>query len=89
MKISRGRWIQLISVFVVHVITLFILSWLLSGFQADSLRALMVFTISLGIAQAVLRWLFVRYFPQLPGCLYPILAFVLNGFFVLGDWQFG
>lgn len=83
MKISRGRWIQLISVFVVHVITLFILSWLLSGFQADSLRALMVFTITLGIAQAVLRWLFVRYFPQLPGCLYPILAFVLNGFFVL------
>ena len=82
MKISRGRWIQLISVFVVHVITLFILSWLLSGFQADSLRALMVFTISLGVAQAVLRWLFVRYFPQLPGCLYPVLAFVLNGFFV-------
>ena len=34
MKITRGRIIQVISVFIVHVITLFILQRNLSGFDA-------------------------------------------------------
>jgi uncharacterized membrane protein YvlD (DUF360 family) len=83
MKLTRGRWVQLIIVFIVHAITLLVLAQILSGFQIDSLRSLVVLTLSLGIIQSVLRWLFIRYMPQLPWWLYPVLAFFLNGFFVL------
>jgi hypothetical protein len=83
MKITRGRLIQIISVFVVHVITLFFLQRFLSGFQADSLRSLVVITIALGIAQSAFWWVFINFFSWLPGWLYPILTFFLNGLFVL------
>jgi uncharacterized membrane protein YvlD (DUF360 family) len=83
MNLTRGRWIQLIIVFVVHAITLFILQWFLVDFHIDTLRALVVLTITLGVLHSVLRWLVIRFLPQLPWWLYPLLAFVLNGLFVL------
>ena len=83
MKITRGRIIQVISVFIVHVITLFILQRNLSGFHAVSLRSLVVFTIVLGISQSVFWWVFINFFSWLPSWLYPILTFALNGVLVL------
>jgi putative membrane protein len=82
MKLTRGRIIQLITIFVVHVVVLFILQWAMSGFQADSLRSLMVFTFALAVAQSAFWWVFIRFFSWLPVWLYPILTFFLNGFFV-------
>lgn len=83
MKITRARLIQVISVFVVHVITLFVLQRLMSGFDAESLRSLVVITIALAIAQSTFWWVFINLFSRLPGWLYPVLTFFLNGLFVL------
>ncbi len=83
MKITRARIIQVLSVFVVHVITLFILQRTLSGFQAVSLRSLVVFTIAMGITQSVFWWVFINFLAWLPSWLYPILTFILNGVVVL------
>jgi uncharacterized membrane protein YvlD (DUF360 family) len=82
MNLNRGRIIQIVAVFVVHVITLFILQQFMSGFQVDSLRSLLVVTIVLGVAQSLFWWVFIRFFAWLPVWLYPILTFVLNGFFI-------
>ncbi len=83
MKITRGRIIQIISVFVVHAITLFLLQRSLSGFQVDSLRSLVAITIALAIAQSAFWWVFINFFAWLPSWLYPILTFILNGFLVM------
>ena len=92
MKVSyRRQLVQLIAVFIAHVIALYILSQLMSGFQADSLRALLVFTVVIAVAQAVFWWVFVRLFSWLPGWLFPILTFVLNGLLIfwLGNQVIG
>ena len=83
MKITRARLVQIISVFVVHVITLFILQKWMEGFNADGLASLAVFSIALGAAQAAFWWAFIYVFSWLPGWLYPILTFVLNGLLVM------
>ncbi len=83
MKITRARIIQVISVFVVHVITLFILQRTLSGFDSVSLRSLVVFAIVMGISQSIFWWLFINFLAWLPSWLYPILTFALNGVLVL------
>ncbi len=84
MKITRGRIIQIITVFVVHLITLFILQKSLSGFQADSFRSLVAATIVLALAQSAFWWVFISFFSWLPSWLYPILTFALNGLLVMG-----
>jgi len=50
-----------------------------------------MFTIVVAVAQAVFWWVFVRFFSWLPGWLYPILTFVLNGLFIylLGNQVIG
>jgi uncharacterized membrane protein YvlD (DUF360 family) len=83
LKITRGRIIQVVSVFIVHVIALFLLQKALSGFQADSLRSLVAATILLGIAQSAFWWVFINFFAWLPSWLYPILTFILNGLLVM------
>jgi putative membrane protein len=75
----RRQLVQLISVFVAHVIALYILSQLMAGFHAENLRALAVITIVIAVAQAVFWFLFIRLFSWLPGWLFPILTFILNG----------
>jgi len=82
MKITRARLIQVISVFVVHMITLYILQRVMSGFQAESLRSLVVITIALSIAQSAFWWVFINFFAWLPSWLYPLLTFALNGLLV-------
>ena len=82
MKLTRARLIQVISVFVVHMITLFILQKTMSGFQVGSLRSLVVITIALGIAQSAFWWVFINFFAWLPSWLYPLLTFALNGLLV-------
>ena len=84
MRITRGRIIQIITVFVVHLITLFILQKSLSGFQADSFRSLVAATIVLALAQSAFWWVFISFFSWLPSWLYPILTFALNGLLVMG-----
>jgi uncharacterized membrane protein YvlD (DUF360 family) len=83
LKITRRRLIQVISVFIVHVITLYILQRSMSGFQADSLRSLVVTAIALGITQSAFWWIFINFFAWLPSWLYPFLTFILNGVLVL------
>jgi uncharacterized membrane protein YvlD (DUF360 family) len=83
LKITRRRLIQVFSVFIVHVITLYILQRSMSGFQADSLRSLMVTAIALGITQSAFWWIFINFFAWLPSWLYPFLTFILNGVLVL------
>ena len=83
MKITRGRIIQVLSVFIVHAITLFIVQKNLDGFQVDSLRSLVALTIALAVTQSVFWWVFINFFSWLPSWLYPILTFALNGLLVL------
>ena len=87
----RRQLVQLISVFIAHVIVLYWLTHVLSGFQASSLRSLVMFTIVIAVAQAVFWWVFIRFFSWLPGWLYPIITFVLNGLFIylLGNQVIG
>ena len=75
----RRQLVQLITVFIAHMIALYILSQLMAGFHAENLRALAVITIVIAVAQAVFWWVFVRFFSWLPGWLFPILTFILNG----------
>jgi hypothetical protein len=84
LKITRRRIIQIVTVFFVHLITLFILQKSLSGFQADSFRSLIAATIVLAIAQSAFWWVFISFFSWLPSWLYPILTFALNGLLVMG-----
>ena len=83
----RRQLVQLISVFIAHVIALAILTRVLSGFHADSTRALIMLTIVIAVAQAVFWWVFIRFFSWLPGWLFPIATFVLNGaaIYLLGN----
>src|SRR5512137_831515 len=79
MKLTRARIVQIISMFVVQFITLWLLSFVLSGFTYDSLRALFVLTIALAIAQSLFWWIFIYLFSWLPVWLFPILTFLVNG----------
>ena len=83
MKITRGRIIQIVTVFLVHLFTLFILQKSMSGFQADSFRSLVAATIVLALAQSAFWWVFINFFSWLPSWLYPVLTFVLNGLLVM------
>lgn len=83
MKLSRARITQIVSVFVVQVVVLFILHSLMSGFHADTLRALVFMAFFVGIAKSVLWWVFVEVLSWLPAWLYPILTLLLNGWVVL------
>ena len=79
MKLTRARIVQIVSMFVVQFITLFLLPFVLSGFTYDSLRALFVLTIALAIAQSLFWWIFIYLFSWLPVWLFPILTFLVNG----------
>jgi uncharacterized membrane protein YvlD (DUF360 family) len=83
MKITRRRIIQIIAVFIVHALTLFIVQKNLEGFQVDSLAALVALTIALAALQSAFWWVFINFFSWLPSWLYPILTFALNGLLVL------
>jgi uncharacterized membrane protein YvlD (DUF360 family) len=83
MKITRRRIVQIIAVFIVHALTLFIVQRNLDGFQVDSLRALAALTIALAVSQSAFWWVFINFFSWLPSWLYPILTFALNGLLVL------
>jgi hypothetical protein len=83
MKLTRARIFQLITVFLTHVVMLYILQRTLAGFHADSLGSLMVVAIVLGIGKSAFWWVFIQLFSWLPGWMFPILAFVLNGALVL------
>ena len=87
----RRQLVQLIIVFITHVIALYIMAQLMAGFQAESLRSLLAITVVIAVANAVFWWLFIRLFSWLPGWLYPILTFVLNGLviFWLGNQVIG
>ncbi len=83
MKNTRARIIQVITVFIIHALTLFILQKSMSGFQVDSLGALAILTIVLALSQSLFWWVFINLFTWLPSGLYPIITFVLNGALVL------
>jgi uncharacterized membrane protein YvlD (DUF360 family) len=83
MKNTRARIIQVILVFIVHAVTLFLVQRSLAGFHVESLRALAVLTIALAVTQSVFWWVFINFFSWLPSWLYPILTFALNGLLVL------
>ena len=87
MKLTRARIVQILSMFVVQMLTLFILPNFLSGFTYDSFRSLFVLTIVLAITQSLFWWVFIYLFSWLPVWLFPILTFVINGalFFRIGD----
>jgi putative membrane protein len=87
----RRQLVQLITVFIAHVIVLYWLTHVLSGFQAASLRSLIMFTIVIAVANAVFWWAFIRLFSWMPAWLYPLLTFVLNGLFIylLGNQVIG
>ena len=78
----RRQLVQLIAIFIAHVIVLYVLTHVLSGFHADSARSLIMLTIVIAVAQAVFWWVFVRFFSWLPGWLFPLATFVLNGAFI-------
>jgi uncharacterized membrane protein YvlD (DUF360 family) len=79
MKLTRARIVQIITILVVHAVTLFILAFFLSGLQVDSLLSAIGASIAYTIAQATFWFIFIEFFSWLPMILYPILTFVLSG----------
>jgi len=88
MKLTRGRIVQLVSVVVIHALTLLVLQFFLSGIKVDSLRAALAASIAYSIAQAAFWFIFIEFFSWLPVYLYPILTFALSGIavFVVVNW---
>jgi uncharacterized membrane protein YvlD (DUF360 family) len=80
--------VQIVTLLVVHAITLFILPFFLSGIQVDSSLSAIVAAIAYTIAQATFWFVFIEFFSWLPMILYPILTFVLSGIavFVVVNW---
>jgi hypothetical protein len=60
MKLTRARIIQIISMFVVQMLTLFILPNFLSGFTYDSFRSFLL-TIVLAITQSLFWWCYLPF----------------------------
>jgi uncharacterized membrane protein YvlD (DUF360 family) len=79
MKLTRARVVQIVSMFVVQFITLWLLPFVLSGFTYESWQSLFVLTIALAIAQSLFWWMFIYLFSWLPVWLFPILTFLVNG----------
>ncbi len=82
MKLTRARIIQVVSIFIVQVISLIILAWIMPGFQINSLASAIGIAIVYSIAQAVIWAVFVNFLSILPAVLYPVITFVLTGFIV-------
>ncbi len=83
MKVNRARIVQIISVIIVHVITLIILAYFLDGFSYTTLRSLFTMTILVALGESLFWWVFITFFSWLPVWLYPIITFALNGAFIM------
>ncbi len=79
MKLTRARIVQIITIVVVHAITLLILAFFMSGLQVDSFLSAIGASIAYTIAQAAFWFVFIEFLSWLPVFLYPILTFVLSG----------
>lgn len=88
MKLTRARFVQILTIVVVHAITLLLLQFVLSGVQIDSFRAAVAAAIAYSLAQAAFWFVFIEFFSWLPTILYPILTFALSGImvFVVVNW---
>jgi uncharacterized membrane protein YvlD (DUF360 family) len=91
MKLTRARLIQIISIIVVHAITLVILQVFLPGIQITSFLAAIGASIAYTVAQVVFWFVFIEFLAWLPVILYPILTFVLSGVVVVvvANWTPG
>ena len=83
MKLTRKRLVQVIVIFITHAITLFVLQRFWTGFNVNSLRALAVVTIVLGFAQSASWYVFINFFSWMPGWLFPIFTFFVNGLLIM------
>ncbi len=83
MKLTRKRLIQVIATFIIHALTLVVLQRLWTGFNISSLRALVVVTLVLGFAQSAAWYVFINFFSWMPGWLFPIFTFFVNGLLIM------
>lgn len=82
MKLSRAHIIQTVIIFVVQSVVLIGVAYLAPGIEIDQFRDALLFAIVLSIASAIGWWLFIQYLGHLPAILYPIIMFVVGGWFV-------
>ena len=69
MKLSRARIVQIITIVVVHAISLFVLQFILSGLQIDSFAAAIGASIAYTIAQAAFWFVFIEFLSWMPAFL--------------------
>jgi uncharacterized membrane protein YvlD (DUF360 family) len=83
MNLTRKRLVQIIATFIIHALTLVVLAKLWTGFNISSLRALLVVTLVLGVAQSAAWYVFINFFSWMPGWLFPIFTFFVNGLLIM------
>jgi uncharacterized membrane protein YvlD (DUF360 family) len=83
MKLTRKRLVQVVATFIIHALTLFVLQRLWTGFNISSLRGLLVVTLVLGFAQSAAWYVFINFFSWMPGWLFPIFTFFVNGLLIM------
>jgi putative membrane protein len=82
MKPDRLRLYQVITVLVIHAITLIVLALFMDGLVITSFMAALGAAIAYTIAQVAFWFIFIEFLTWLPPLLYPLLTFVLNGVIV-------
>jgi uncharacterized membrane protein YvlD (DUF360 family) len=83
MKLTRKRLVQIVAIFIIHALTLLVLQSLWTGFNISSLRGLLVVTLVLAAAQSVAWYVFINFFSWMPGWLFPIFTFFVNGLLIM------
>src|SRR5512139_980944 len=83
MKLTRKRLVQVIATFIVHALTLLVLQRLWTGFNISSVRGLLVLTLVLAFAQSAAWYIFINFFSWMPGWLFPIFTFFVNGLLIM------
>jgi len=79
MKLTRARFIQIITVLVIQGLVLIALQALLPGIRISSFWATIGAAIGYTVAQTVFWYVFIEFLSWLPEIIYPILTFVLSG----------
>jgi len=83
MNLTRKRLVQTIAIFILHALTLLILQNRWTGFNISSWRALAVVTIVLSFAESAAWIVFINFFSWMPGWLFPIFTFFVNGLLIM------
>jgi len=88
MKLRRRQLVQIITIIVVHALTLLVLAKFIPGITITSFLSAIGASIAYTVAQAAFWFVFITFLAWMPAWLYPILTFFLSGFavYIVANW---